>query len=74
MRYSGCREIDRLVRSLVRSGWTFRRGGKHGRVKSPDGMTSVTVPSTPSDWRSSRNFERDLRRICAVRPIPEGPA
>lgn len=62
MRYSGCKEIDSLVRSLVRSGWTFRRGGKHGRVRSPDGKASVTVPSTPSDWRSSRNFVRDLRR------------
>lgn len=62
MKYSGCREIDGIVRSLVRSGWTYRRGRKHGRALSPDGRVSVTVPGTPSDWRSSKNFVRDVRR------------
>lgn len=65
MRYSGCKEIDDLVRSLVRVGWIFRRGRKHGQIKSPDGKAIVTVPSTPSDWRSSMNFKGDLRRSGA---------
>lgn len=62
MRYSRCAEIDGLVRRLIRSGWTFRRGGKHGWVVSPDGRASVTVPGTPSDWRTPLNFIRDVRR------------
>lgn len=61
-RYSSCAEIDGVVRRLVREGWTFRRGGRHGRLTSPDGRNSVTVPGTPSDWRTPRNFVRDLRR------------
>lgn len=65
-RYSSCAEIDGVVRRLVRVGWTFRRGSKHGRLTSPDGRASVTVPGTPGDWRTSRNFIRDVRRSVAV--------
>lgn len=67
MKYSGCKEIDSLVRSLVRSGWTYRRGAKHGRVFSPDGKSAVTVPGTPSDRRTPLNFVRDVRRACGSR-------
>ncbi len=62
MMYSKSREIDRIVRSLVAAGWTFRRGGKHGRLKSPQGTSALTVPITPSDHRSPANFRSQVRR------------
>lgn len=61
MKYSSCKDVDRLVRDLVRSGWTFWRGGKHGRLKSPNSTRSLTVPGSPSDQRAFLNFRRDVR-------------
>lgn len=66
MMYSKSREIDRIVRALVAAGWSFRRGGKHGRLRSPEGRTALTVPVTPSDHRSPANFRSQVRRVKAV--------
>jgi len=63
MRYSKSKQIDGLVKQHIREGWIFVKGKKHGRLKSPFGKGCVTIPSTPSDWRTPLNFERDLRYI-----------
>lgn len=63
MRYSKCKEIDSVVKNLIRQGWSFSRGRKHGRLKHPAGGTRLIVPSTPSDWRANLNFQRDLRHL-----------
>ena len=62
MKYSAGKEIDALVRHLVKSGWQFRHGGKHGRLFAPDGGPILTVPKTPSDRRAFLNFRQDVRR------------
>jgi hypothetical protein len=64
MRYSRCKEIDQLVRSLVQHHWSYSRGKKHGRLSPPGCTVFVTVPGTPSDWRGLANFRRDLARIA----------
>lgn len=61
MKYSSNKEIDHLIRKLLREGWEFRRGTKHGRLTHPSGWPTVTVAKSPSDWRSLRNLRRDLR-------------
>lgn len=53
MKYCSNKEIDQLIRKLVRQGWSFRRGGKHGRL------------THPSDCRSLDNFRRDLRKAVS---------
>jgi predicted RNA binding protein YcfA (HicA-like mRNA interferase family) len=63
MKYCSNKDIDQLIRQLIRQGWSFRRGGKHGRIIHPDGRQTLTVANSPSDYRSLRNFQRDLRRI-----------
>ena len=63
MKYSKCKEINSLVRKLVRQGWLFRWGGKHGRIEHPDFLGKLTVPKTPSDRKSFNNFRRDLNRL-----------
>lgn len=57
-------EIDRIVSQLVRQGWQFRRGRKHGRLYAPLGGGVLTVPGTPSDSRAWLNFRRDARRLA----------
>lgn len=62
MKYCSNNEIDALIRQLVRQGWRFHRGGKHGRLTHPGGRPTVTVAKSPSDFRSLENFRRDLRK------------
>lgn len=66
MRYSSCKEIDRLVRSLVRAGWEFRHGRKHGKLLCPLAATFLTVPGSPSDRRAFLNFRRDVLHASAA--------
>ena len=56
MKYCSNKEIDQLIRQLLRQGWHFRRGSKHGRLTHPSGWPTLTVAKSPSDWRSLQNF------------------
>jgi hypothetical protein len=62
MKYCTCKDIDDLVKSLIRQGWRFHRGGKHGRLLAPDGKRTLTVPCSPSDRCAFLNFRRDVRK------------
>ncbi|MDK9724796.1 MAG: type II toxin-antitoxin system HicA family toxin [Sterolibacteriaceae bacterium MAG5] len=64
VKYCSCREIDAMVRLLVREGWIFRWGGKHGRLREPSGRFALTVPGSPGDRRAAENFRHDLRRAA----------
>lgn len=39
-RYSASKEINTLVRQLVRDGWQFQRGGQHGKLYAPNRTTA----------------------------------
>lgn len=65
MRYSTNKDIDQVIRQLVRQGWSFCHGGKHGRLRHPQGSPTLIVAKSPSDWRSLHNFRRDLRHVTA---------
>jgi len=65
VRYSPDQFIDSLVCQLVKSGWLYNRGRKHGRLRPPSGCPSITVPCTPSDWRAFFNFRTEVRQATA---------
>ena len=58
------KDVKRMVRCAEKAGWSVRRrpGATHVQLMSPDGVTIVTVESTPSDPRSIRNTAARLRR------------
>lgn len=66
MKYSTAKEINVLVRQLIREGWSFRHGGKHGRLRAPDGCSSLSVPCTPGDRRAFLNFRQHVHRISVM--------
>lgn len=66
MKYCTSKEINQLVKGLIRHGWQFRWGGKHGRLSSPDGRANLSVPCTPSDRRAFLNFRRDVRHALGA--------
>ena len=63
MKYSSQKDIDKLVRTLVREGWLYWRGGKHGRLQAPFADAKLTVPGSPSDMNAFENFRRDVQRL-----------
>lgn len=65
MKYCSNKEINQLIHQLVRSGWCFYRGSKHGRLTHPNGWPTLTVAKSPSDFRCLQNFRRDLRYAMA---------
>lgn len=58
---SNSKEIDVFVRQLIQQGWLLHYGRKHKAVISPNGK-KITIPSTPSDYRSWYNFKSLINR------------
>ena len=61
-KYSGNKDINKLVRGLRKIGWIFRKGKTHGVVISPVGE-KLAVPCSPSDRRAFNNFRNDIRKL-----------
>lgn len=66
MKYPCSMDINRIVRRRIQSDWSYRRGKKHGLLSPPRRGLFVVVPGTPSDFRTLRNFKRDLRRVRSL--------
>jgi predicted RNA binding protein YcfA (HicA-like mRNA interferase family) len=66
MKYSKDRTIDAKVKDLVRDGWSAWRGARHWRVVHPDTGFAITVPGTPGDHRSVRNWMAQFNRAERV--------
>lgn len=64
MKYSNDRNVSDVVRDLVRNGWRYHMGGRHGKLVSPSGRR-LPVPCTPSDHRAFLNFKRDVRKLVS---------
>jgi len=62
MTYCADKDIEELVRRMVRIGWRYRRGSKHGQLWAPGSSRPIIVPGTPSDRRCLQNFHADVRR------------
>lgn len=62
MKFSNDKQIANHVRTLVRLGWRFQHGGRHGKLISPCGH-KFAVPNSPSDYRAFQNFKHDLRKL-----------
>lgn len=60
-RYTACKDMDRVVTTLVKAGWEFSKN-VHGRVTHPSGRY-ITFSVTPSDKYAFRQLERDVKRL-----------
>jgi hypothetical protein len=68
--YSNNRDVHKLVRELVRAGWTVRNGGVHKKLVAPCG-SNISIPGSTSDHRSFLNFRADVRRVSKNSTTPE---
>jgi hypothetical protein len=60
--YSKNKDVAEFVRQLIKTGWRYQMGGRHGKLTSPMGK-SLPVPCSPSDRRAFLNFKRDIRKL-----------
>lgn len=56
------KDINRLVSNMIKEGWRYEVG-RHGKLRPPSGAGFITIPKTPSDFRSLQNIRRDIRRL-----------
>lgn len=56
------KDIRKLVDQAQSQGWRVEDRGNLWLLKSPDGVTIVTVHKTPSDQKAIRNARSRLRR------------
>ena len=63
-RYSKNKNIHKIVFKLLKEGWCYRSGKKHGVIISPAGFR-MAVPGTPSDSRAYKNFKQSVAMIAA---------
>jgi hypothetical protein len=61
MKYCSQKDIDRMIRELVRAGATYRHGGKHGKLRLPSGIV-LTVPNTPGSRNAAKCFAGAVKR------------
>ncbi|GIU87459.1 MAG: hypothetical protein KatS3mg009_1974 [Acidimicrobiia bacterium] len=60
------KEVNEIIKKLIRQGWRVERGAKHWKAYPPDkSKRMITIPTTPSDHRSLKNVISDLRRAGA---------
>jgi predicted RNA binding protein YcfA (HicA-like mRNA interferase family) len=57
---TGDKVLREILKNAEREGWVFDRRKRHIIGKHPNGQTA-TISATPSDWRVTRNIQRDLR-------------
>jgi hypothetical protein len=62
MKYSSQKDINKAIRALVRDGWSFRRGSKHGKLRPPSGRDLIAVSVTPSGRNAIKIFNGNVKR------------
>ncbi len=63
MKYSSEKDINKLIQQLIRKGWHYKKGKKHGKLLSPSDDKTLSEPCSPSDSRAFINFKHDVLRI-----------
>ncbi|WP_231202237.1 hypothetical protein [Helicobacter pylori] len=57
-----CKDIRKILKEALHDNkdlnFSLKSGGKHAKLT--DGAYSLTIPSSPSDRKSAKNFEKEL--------------
>lgn len=56
------KDLRKMVKALEKQGFTVRQTKNNHYNVTRDGAYIVTLPGTPSDWRSMKNALAALRR------------
>lgn len=56
------KDLKKPVKIAVEHHWRLERRKKHAWLWAPDGKTTISIPSSPSDFRGIKNTLAELRR------------
>ncbi len=65
-KYSSNKDINQLIKELVKVGWLFHRRSKHSELWSPDRLQRIFLSVSPSDKRAYMKLKSNLKRIGFV--------
>jgi predicted RNA binding protein YcfA (HicA-like mRNA interferase family) len=64
--YGTDKELAKIFKALVDQGWRVERTRSgHWSCKSPDGVTTIGMGSTPGAYTAMKNFRAQLKRAGA---------
>jgi len=69
-RITSDKRFNDFLALMIGAGWKLEPGGKHWKIRSPDGRGMITFSYSPSDHRAALNFRSDCRRQCNRLGIP----
>ena len=64
MKYSSDKDVNKFARNLVRQGWAFKRGKKHGKLVAPDRRGVVVIPTSPSSNRAVQEMAWAAKKVA----------
>jgi hypothetical protein len=67
MKYSSCKDINVLVKKLLRQGWHVVNGKKHPKLYAPNRKKCVVFSKSPSDSRAFQNFKHNIKAMTQLR-------
>lgn len=47
--YCSDKDVNKFVKSLIKQGWTYTKGKKHGKLTADFTDVKLTISSSPSD-------------------------
>lgn len=60
--YCSDKDVNKYIKSLVKQGWTFTKGKKHGKLSADFTSMKIPISSSPSDRRYLTILKQKLRR------------
>jgi|AntDeeMinimDraft_4_1070355.scaffolds.fasta_scaffold00675_11 hypothetical protein len=65
MKYSSDKDVHKFARNLVKHGWEFKRGKKHGKLIAPGRRGVVVIPTSPSTNRAVQEVAWAAKRVAS---------
>lgn len=65
-KYSSDKELNKLIRKLVASGWRYEQLSKHARLITPCGCWNTTVSISPGSGNAAKHLKWDIYKYSKL--------
>jgi hypothetical protein len=60
--YCSDKDVNKLIKDLIKKGWVFTKGKKHGKLTSDRSAKPIFISSSPSDKRYFAIVKQHVKR------------
>jgi predicted RNA binding protein YcfA (HicA-like mRNA interferase family) len=64
VKYSSSKELNQLIKRLLKKGWKYERRKKHAMLISPDNSGRICIATSPSGSRVRNYVESMTKKYC----------